>query len=447
MTTVFIAEKPSVATAIAEVLGIVSKKQGHIQCKNDQIVTHGVGHMVSLAQPQEYNPAWKRWTWDHLPMRVSDFLYTPNEGTKAQLTIIKGLLKQAKCVVIATDAGREGELIARLILQYCKYRGPVKRFWNATLTPKDIRIALDNLLPGSAKEPLYEAGLARSHSDWDLGINGTRAVSLAANVPQQTFPVGRVQTPALAMVVRLVRAIKAFKPETYYEIEAEVQTIRGDKFKMIHSPPESARVKTLPAIQALVAQASEHVGACAVKKTSEKEAPPQPLSLPALQIAANKTYGFSAAVTLALAQTLYEKKVISYPRTDCRFLGTSQKEQVPEVLEAVCATFMGAVTQLYEVGITLRDSLFEDAKVVDHHGLTPTGLSAVLVGDELRIYTLICQYYLRAIAPDCLSDMTRVNLDANGVLFKASGRVITSAGWKSIKMVEEESPDPEDSTA
>lgn len=435
------------ATAIAEVLGIVSKKQGYIQCKNDQLVTHGIGHMVSLAPPQEYNPAWKRWTWEHLPMRIADFQYLPNEKTKPQLAVIKGLVKQAKCVVIATDAGREGELIARLILQHCKYRGQVKRFWNATLTPKDIRIALDNLLPGAAKEPLYEAGLARSHSDWDLGINGTRAVSLAANVPQQTFPVGRVQTPALAMVVRRVRAIKSFKPETYYEIEAEVQTVRGDKFKMLHSPPESARVKTLEAVQALVAQASEHVGPCAVKKTAEKEAPPMPLSLPALQIAANKTFGFSAAVTLELAQILYDKKIISYPRTDCRFLGSSQKEQVPEVLEAVCATFMGAVTKLHEVGVTLRDSLFEDSKVVDHHGLTPTGLSAALSGDELRIYTLICQYYLRAIAPDCLSDMTRVSLDANGVLFKASGRVITSPGWKSIKMVEEEAPDPDEGSA
>lgn len=441
MTTVIISEKPSHAEDLAKVLGIKSKNRGYYECTNGFKVTHARGHMLSLAKPEEYNPAWKRWSWEHLPMVVTDFKYTVNEDTKAQLQIIKELLKTATCVILATDAGREGELIGRLILRYCRYKGPLKRFWTSALTPKDIKNAFNNLLPGSAKDPLYEAALARSTSDWHMGLVGTRAVSLAANVPQQWFPVGRVQTPTLAIVVRNKRARLGFKPETYYEIEAEVSTVKGDKFKMRHAPSEANRVKTLEGINALIKRAEQYFGPCKVDISAEKEAPDLPLSLPALQKLANKALGLSAKETLKTAQELYDMKVTSYPRTDCRYLGENQKDEVPAVLDVVAKTFPSAVKALNSAGVTLRKSLFDDAKLVDHHAIVPTSLYLELSGVQLGVYKLICQSYMRAIAPDHLFNLTKISLDANGVLFKTSGRVVTQEGWKSIKLVEDKSED------
>lgn len=437
MTTLTLAEKPSQARDIAKILGIKRAHDGYIELNNGDFVVWVIGHVLELLMPQDYDPAWAKWAWEHLPMipPVWKHKVDKSPGKAKQFAAIKTLLKKVDRVVIATDAEREGELIAREVLEHCKYKGKIERLWTSSLVEADLRKALSNLLPGSATEALYEAAVARTHCDWTWGLSGTRAVTLGANVSGVTFPVGRVKTPTLAMFVRRNRDILKFDSKGYFEIEAKVTTVKGVVFKMLHSPAVEQRITSRDIALELVAKAKGHQGPLSVAKTNEVEQPPLPYSLPILQMEANKVFKFSARKTLKIAQQLYEKKATTYPRTDCRYLANSQVAEIPGVLEALHRRFPDAVASLHKKGVVTRASTFDDNKLVGHHALIPTSLPTDLDSDELLLFSLIAQQYLRTLAPECKFISTKVKLNANGVLFTTSGRTVTDIGWKSIKLV------------
>ena len=438
MKTVYLAEKPSQASDIANVLGIKRRGDGFIEVAGGDIVTFARGHLVELAEPKEYKEEWGgRWTFDHLPLVPPGgaWKYNVNKKTSGQLKTIREQLKTADRCVIATDAGREGELIARLILEHCKFKGPVERFWTSSLTPHDIKVALGKLLPGAAKIPLFEAARARQHMDWAYGFSLSRAATLAADIRGRTFPMGRVQTPTLALVVRRFLEIQNFDAKEYFELEATVKTKAGKEFKMWHAPDEANRIREKSAAAALAAKARGASAAINVVKESSKEAPALPFSLPKLQKAANGALGFSASKTLEVAQKLYEMKATTYPRTDCPYLAESQKADVPDILRNLAGHFPAMVAKVNSRGTVLRKSTFDDASLTDHHGIIPTSLSVSLSGDELALFTLIAQRFMQTVSPDCLFDKTTVKLDANGVPFKATGKVVTDPGWQAIKLV------------
>lgn len=432
MLTLYICEKPSQARDIASVLGIKSKGDGYIECQNNTVVSFAIGHLMGLVQPHEYDPAWAKWSWPGLPMIPSEFKYKPNPKTIPQYKILCSYIKKASSIVIATDAGREGEYIAREVMTACNYKGPIKRLWASTMVASDIKKAIENLRDGKETEALYHAAMARSKSDWLIGMNGSRAVTLGMG-NKGTFPVGRVQTPTLAMVVRRDLSIDNFKPETYYELKAFVQTPRGDTFEMTHAPSEEKRIKSKEEADKLMRQACNFDGPCEVVKKDGKESPPLPFSLPTLQKEANKVMGLSAANTLSLAQKLYEAKAISYPRSDCSHLGSSQKGQIRETLAVIHRVQPDAVSKLAAMGVVVRPSTFNDAKLTDHHGIIPTTQAVELSGKELELFNLIAKRYLITLAPDMEYQQTKVTVDANGVPFSASGRVIRTEGWYSLK--------------
>ncbi|MCC5611792.1 hypothetical protein LC612_34935 [Nostoc sp. CHAB 5834] len=445
MTRLFIAEKPSQAMDIAKVIGVKGRSDGYLSLNDGSVITWAVGHLVALAEPGDYNEAWKGyWKWDQLPMIPTTWKYKTNPKTSKQLTVIKNLLKTATHVVIATDAGREGELIGREILEYCRYKGPVSRFWTSLLTPPAIKAALAKLRPGSETYPLYEAALARSHADFMLGLTGTRAATLASGVRGDYFALGRVQTPTLAMVVNREEAIQSFEAVTFFDLEATVTSKAGKPFKMNYNPVDGEKLKDKAKANELMARAKGHTGPLRVKNTPETEAPQLPYSLPSLQKDANRVYSFTARNTLKLAQALYEKKAISYPRTDCPYLGKDLVADITPTLSVLSKRFPSAVAALTKLGIVTRSTTFDDSKLSDHHGIVPSTMHVEdLTGAELQLYTLISQRYLQTLAPDQKYVATVVTMDANGVPFKATGKAVTDPGWKAISLLTSKEEDEE----
>ncbi|MDO8417773.1 MAG: DNA topoisomerase [Agitococcus sp.] len=436
MTTLYIAEKKSQAQDIANAIGVKRMGDGCIELTTGDCITWARGHLLELATPEEHNPAWGgRWTWAQLPMIPDKWKYNVNKKTAEQFRIIVRLVKEATAIVLATDAGREGELIGREILEYCKYKGPIKRLWTSSLVESDILHALQHLKPGAETYPLYEAALARQHCDNLFGLTGTRAASLAANVHKDYFPMGRVQTPTLALVVRRVLEIKNFQVNAFYELEAKVRTASGKDLIMKHAPEGDNKITSKEEATRLKKLADKAKAPLKVVKASESETAPLPYSLPALQADANRLLGFSAKTTLEHAQKLYELKTTTYPRTDCQHLAASQKRDVEQVLSVVARRFDSQVRLLQSKGVTKRDSTFDDSKLTDHHGILPTSLFVHLEGPLLQLYTLICQRYLQMLAPDCRFNATRVQMNCNSVLFKASGKVITEPGWRGISLL------------
>jgi DNA topoisomerase III len=434
MSIVYLAEKPSQAKDIAAVLGVKSRKTGYIEVSSNSVVTWVIGHLLEQAMPEEYKEEWAKWNWEHLPMIPDKWKNKVVKQKAAQLKVIGSLLKSATKVVIATDAGREGELIARETLEHLKWKGPVERLWTSSLAAADIKKALASLKPGSATIPLFEAARGRSHADWLYGMNGSRAVTLAAKEFGIVYPVGRVQTPTLAMVVRREWAIRNFKPVTYYELQATVQPESGQTFVMTHAPAEDKRILDRKEAERRKAQADGAQGPLKVTTSKGSESPPLPYTLSALQKDANKTLGLSARQTLTTAQELYEAKVISYPRTDCPYLAETQKGEVPATLARLDELYPAAVKALRDQGTSLRSSVFNDSKLSDHHGICPTSEKGAIPANGAKLYALIAERYLRAIAQDCLFDKTLVEMDANGVPFKATGKVIKQPGWRGIKV-------------
>jgi len=429
---VVLCEKPSQARDLAAVLGRTGGGDGYIETREGTL-TWVIGHLLETAPPEAYDPEYKKWKWEHLPIVPDRWLLEVRKDKKKQLGVIRKLVKKAREVVIATDAGREGELIARETLEHVGYRGPLRRLWSSSLDEASLRQAWSRLLDGSEKDDLHAAALARQRADWLVGMNLSRAASIALAPRGVVLSVGRVQTPTLAMVVRRDLEIENFVPRTYYEIEADVATANGHTVVMKYAPKdEEKRLWKIESAQEVMARIDGATGPIRAKTERKKTAPPALYSLNALQQDCSKRFGLSLKETLDIAQGLYESKLITYPRSDCRTLPEEQKPDAP-----------GILGMLHQAGILpspiedplYRKTVFNTAKTNqhDHHAIIPTGESpSGLDGLQKSIYQMIALRYAQQFLPDYIYDATSLLLDAAGIPLTASGSTPVSLGWKAL---------------
>lgn len=441
MNTAVIAEKPSVARDIAAVVGATRRGDGCL-VGNGYTVSWALGHLVALAEPHEINPAWKAWSAALLPMLPAEWPLTVLEQTRAQYRIVEKILQDPAIdrVICATDAGREGELIFRYVYEKAGCKKPVFRLWISSLTASAIQKGMSNLKSGATFDNLAAAAKGRSRADWLVGMNLSRAYTLSQN---ETFSVGRVQTPTLAMLVDRTRAIQSFVPESYLEVAATFATSTGgyvgvfyDEKNKTHLPIDGA------AAEAILRRA--HTGPAevlGVKNEEKRQPPPLLYDLTELQRHANRLFGFSANKTLQVAQSLYEKhKLISYPRTDSRFLSKDIAENLGEIVAAIRAPFEGKLAP--DTGEKpLGGRFVNDARVTDHHAIIPTSLSAENLsrgGDEWKLYDLICRRLLMAWHSDHRTAVTTVTTGIFGLgveadivdSYRSSGTLVLQEGWK-----------------
>ena len=427
--TVILTEKPSVARDLADYLGAKTRREGYLE-GNGYIVTWAFGHLVGLKQPEEYFPEWKRWTLESLPMLPEKFQLKAigDGGAKKQLGIIKKLLKQANTIISATDAGREGELIFRYIMEFCNLSAkPFSRLWLSSLTPEAIRRAFASMRPGSDYEPLYYAARCRSESDWIVGLNGTRNLTILFG-KGNLWSMGRVQTPVLAMIVDRDDEIRHFHPESFWELMTKY---RDTAFKYTGK----RFLKKEVADKALENLGTGPLQVDAVKRKKERQLPPQLFDLTELQREMNRLYGMSTADTLKEAQSLYENKLITYPRTDSQYITTDMKENVGKVIQSLSIRKPKETEALDLKNLNFSKSIVNNAKVTDHHAILPTGQRpGVLSKPQEQIYDAIHTRLLAALYPPCLKEATTVEASvvregADSVPFSAKGTVVVDPGW------------------
>ncbi len=471
---VIVAEKPSVARDLARAVGAFQQGKGCLR-GNGYAVTWAIGHLVTLPEPHQINSSWKTWSFRQLPMLPSQWPLVAVEKTKEQFEIVRDLLCRASEVICATDAGREGELIFRYIYELAKCNKPVKRLWISSLTADAIQTGLRTLKPASLYDPLADAARARSRADWLIGMNLSRAYALSTN--DQLF-VGRVQTPTLAMVVERDLKIQNFAPENYIVIEAQFQSLTGQSrvltiqttdltkdqtadhatdseeqpYKAVYlgekaqiKNPVSAREKRLPpdlqGAEDLITQMRLRGTKCGVEITivdgkTVKQPPPLLYDLTELQRHCNGLFGFSATQTLDFAQSLYERhKLISYPRTDSRYLSKTVAETLSSIVDLIREPYENQISA--ETGRRPLGSRFvDDAKVTDHHAIIPTTTSASkasLTNDEQRVYDLICRRLLMAWQVDYVTRVTTLITEIGGLdVFKTQGTAVVEWGWKAL---------------
>lgn len=424
---VCITEKPNVARDIAAILGAGKKEAGFYE-GNGYRVTWTYGHLCTLKEPNDYSDCWKRWSLVHLPMIPPKFgiKLIPVENYERQFNVIKTLFAEADEIVNCGDAGQEGELIQRWVMQKAGVKCPVKRLWISSLTDQSIREGFEHLRPSADFDNLYYAGLSRAIGDWILGMNATRLYTLKYSSPGNVLSIGRVQTPTLALVVQRHLEIENFKPEDYWELKtvckgATFNAVSG-KFKK----EEEAR------------QALEKIKPCllivtSVEEKKGREAPPRLFDLTSLQVECNRQWGWTADDTLKLIQSLYEKKVTTYPRVDTTYLSDDIYPTVGGILKAMTPYASLTAPVLALPKIPKSKKVFDNSKVTDHHAIIPTGQSpSALVGNERQLYHLIARRFIAAFYPDCEFMQTTVMAEAGGVGFKASGKVVTSPGWRVI---------------
>src|SRR5580700_7315469 len=448
-----LAEKPSVARDIARVLGATKQGQGYLH-GNGYVVTWAIGHLVALAQPHEIQPEWKHWRRDLLPMLPREWPLVVYEKTQPQFEVVRKILNSPKVtrLVCATDAGREGELIFRYIYEAAQCRKPFSRLWISSLTPDAIRRGFGELKDGTAYDPLADAARGRSRADWLVGLNLSRAYTLAWD---DDLSVGRVQTPTLAMLVERELAIRAFVPEDYIEVVATFSPVADAKYQGTWFrepiPPTSKdsmqQAMRLPAdgVEAELIVARARTGAAhiaSIQSETQRMAPPLLYDLTELQRHANRLFGFSAQKTLETAQALYEsRKLISYPRTDSRHLSQDVARTLPSVVRAIeppYQTLLAPGTGERPLGRRFVD----DSKVTDHHAIIPTTVRAGdLTADERKIYDLICRRLLSAWHDDHIWAVTTViTVIANpGVndRYHTTGTAVQQVGWKALDVVPE----------
>lgn len=448
MTTVYLCEKPSQGQDIARVLGATRKGNGcRSTSSEDVVVTWCFGHLLEMAPPEAYDPALKSWALDTLPIIPEQWRLVVKPSAQRQFTIIKKWLGRASRLVIATDADREGEVIAREVMALCGYRGPTQRLWLSALNDAGIRKALSQLRDGTETYPLYLAGLARARADWLVGMNLTRAYTiLGRNVGYPgVLPVGRVQSPTLRLVVDRDRAIEAFRPSPYWTITStlEAQGIAAPAFRAHWQPPKAncdSQGRCInETVARTVAQQCSSVGAQAkvtdCKKESKGAAPPLPFDLNSLQQEAGKRFGLAGDQVEKAAQALYETyKLISYPRTECRYLPTSMHSEAPEVLRALLAREPELALIQPSLDINRRTKAWNDTVVekASHHGIIPTVESVDLdrlSATERQVYGLIRRQYLVQFLPDHQYDETELTLSIQGHTFVAKGKATVEPGW------------------
>ncbi|MCX5876910.1 MAG: DNA topoisomerase 3 [Deltaproteobacteria bacterium] len=430
MKKVIIAEKPSVARDIAEVLDIKSKKKGYIEGRGCAI-TWAFGHLVTLQEPGEYDPALKRWSLETLPFVPEKFKLTliQNRGVDEQFKVIETLCQQADEIICATDAGREGELIFRYILALCNCEDkPIRRLWLNSLTPDAISEAFKDLKDGHDYDALYAAARCRSESDWIVGLNATRYYTvrhgrIGGGNDRVLWSIGRVQTPVLAMIVERDDTILQFRPQLFWELTSKYREVvfkyTGKRFEK----PEKAQV--------LLEKITDHPFAITgIVAKEKKEQPPQLFDLTTLQREINKAHGLSAADTLAATQNLYEKKFVTYPRTDSRYLSKDLQPRIPKIFEQLKAIRPEEIAPLNLAKLPFSKRIIDDTKVSDHHAIIPTGVKPHSLGtNEQLVYEAITTQFIAAFYPVCVKNLTTVEGESNGVKFEAKGTQIVKPGW------------------
>lgn len=435
---VCIAEKPSVAKDIARVLGANHSQNGYMEGNGYQ-VTWTFGHLCELKSPDEYTDSWKRWTLASLPMIPNKFAIRlkEDEGIKKQFEIIKKLFADADEIVNCGDAGQEGELIQRWVMQKAGVKCQVKRLWISSMTDEAIREGFKNLKPQEEYHNLYMAGLSRAIGDWLLGMNCTRLYTLkyGQNRPyaqtngivkkSQPLSIGRVQTPTLALIVKRQLEIEKFVPEPYWVLSTLYRNVSFQATK--------GKFKTKDeGVKALEDVINEEFYIKAVNEKNGTEAPPRLYDLTALQVDCNKKFGFSADLTLNIIQSLYEKKYTTYPRVDTTFLSDDVYKQCPATLKGLRG-YEAFTKPLEATKLVKRKKVFDSSKVTDHHAIIPTGQPAMNLTDmERKVYDLVARAFIAVFYPDCKFKSTVVLGNAGPVEFKATGKVITSPGWRAV---------------
>ena len=450
---VCIAEKPSVAKDIAKVLGATTSKDGYMEGNGYQ-VTWTFGHLCELKEPHEYNQQWKYWSLGSLPMIPPRFgiRLKQDKGVEHQFRVITSLMQNADAIINCGDAGQEGELIQRWVMQLAGAKCPVQRLWISSLTEEAIREGFQNLKDQSHYQSLYEAGLMRAIGDWTLGMNATRLYTLKYRTNDgnqrnnQVLSIGRVQTPTLALIVRRQQEIENFVPTTYWVLtttyrDTVFSVIMDDEEKTEENAPKADSSKTkektpkgfktreegeaiLEKIKDLPFTVNK------IEKKKGKEAPPRLFDLTSLQVECNKKFGFSAEQTLQLVQSLYEKKVSTYPRVDTTYL--------PDDIYPKCGQIMNGLKDYFHLmerikGQKLRKDkkFFDNSKVTDHHAIIPTGQPAIgLTEMEKKVFDLIARRFIGIFYPDCLFETTTITGQVGDIAFRATGKHITDPAWK-----------------
>lgn len=423
---VCIAEKPSVARDIADILGARNRKDGYYEGNGYQ-VTWTFGHLCTLKEPHEYTPAWKWWSLSSLPMIPPRFgiKLIENPTYEKQFRIIEGLMKQADEIINCGDAGQEGELIQRWVMQKAGANCPVKRLWISSLTEEAIKEGFAKLKDQSDFQPLYEAGLSRAIGDWLLGMNATRLYTVKYGQNKQVLSIGRVQTPTLALIVNRQLEIENFKPEPYWELKTVYRETTFSATKGRFTSKEEG-VEFLETVK----QSDFTVTDVSAKKGVEYA--PRLFDLTSLQVECNKKFGYSADETLKLIQSLYEKKVTTYPRVDTTFLSDDMYPKCPAILkglkdyEALTAQFEGAK-------LPKSKKVFDNAKVTDHHAIIPTGVHSQNLTDmERRVFDLVARRFIAVFYPDCKVSTTTVLGEVDKIEFKVTGKQILEPGWRVV---------------
>ncbi|MDR6941195.1 DNA topoisomerase 3 [Mucilaginibacter pocheonensis] len=438
---VIIAEKPSVAREIAKVFGATTKKDGYMEGKG-YTFTWAFGHLLQLAPPQEYG--FYGWSVQNLPMLPPKFKLSirkvktkdgivEDPSVKKQLDTIKALFDEATEIIVATDAGREGELIFRYIYYYLKCKKPFKRLWISSQTDEAIKDGFRNLKPGSDYDTLFNSAHCRSQSDWLVGMNATQALSISSGT-RSVLSLGRVQTPTLAMICSRYLENKNFIPQLYYQVSIQV-----DKDGQVFRAISVESFKTKEEAQAVVDKVEDVPSGFAagghiisVEAKPRKEPPPLLHDLSSLQQEANKRKGFTADQTLTLLQTLYENKLVTYPRTGSRYIGDDVFATVPALIDKFTAHPEFGKQATFLTGTKLNKRSVNAKKVTDHHAILPTGEKPYQLSNDLQaVYDLVAARMLEAFHQECIKEITKITVQS-GAIFTASGTVISSAGWRAV---------------
>lgn len=436
---VCITEKPSVAKDIAAILGATVRRDGYYESETYK-VTWTYGHLCTLKEPADYTPLWKRWSLGQLPMLPPKFSIKVihQESIERQFRVIEELIKEADEVINCGDAGQEGELIQRWVMQKASIKCPVKRLWISSLTDEAIREGFKNLRPQSDFDPLYHAGLSRAIGDWILGMNATRLYTLKYTSGNgNVLSIGRVQTPTLALIVQRHKEIEAFKSEDFWELKTVYReaTFNARTGRYKDEQGANAALESIRQCQLVITDIEQKQG---------RESAPRLFDLTSLQVETNKKWGWTADETLSLIQSLYEKKVTTYPRVDTTYLSEDIHAKIPDILRQM-TPYAPLTAPVLSQPITKSKKIFDNSKVTDHHAIIPTGQSpSSLVGNERLLYHLIATRFIAAFYPDCRFDSTVVTAKAGEIEFRATGKVITDEGWRKVLTPAKEDADKGD---
>ena len=426
---VCIAEKPSVAREIAQVLGANRPMDGFMEGNGYQ-VTWTFGHLCELKEPQDYSPMWKRWSLSQLPMIPERFgiKLKADKGVEKQFQTIARLIQDADSIVNCGDAGQEGELIQRWVMQMAQAKCPVKRLWISSLTEESIRQGFQELKEQDQYQTLYEAGLMRAIGDWLLGMNATRLYTQKyASGQQQVLSIGRVQTPTLALIVKRQQEIEQFQPQPYWVLST---IYRDTVFTAIMKEGDRGFATQEEGEAALASISDAPFTVTEVQEKKGTEAAPRLFDLTSLQVECNKRFGFSADTTLQLIQSLYEKKLTTYPRVDTTYLSDDIYPKCPGILNGLTAYFP-LMERIKGKPLAKSKKVFDSKKVTDHHAIIPTGVPAQGMTEmEAKVYDLVSRRFIGIFYPDCKFTATTVKGDVGDVKMKATGRVINDPGWK-----------------